>query len=321
MEQDAAQTDTVRRDLRPVRHPHRIQTAAVSLGKDAVLADIFDHHGHLHAQARPAARLDFDAQGQRLRSAPLDGNGARRHMGGGADTHPTHGRHRRTRFCGPLEIQTCHHLAGRRRIRQVAQADTGGAEQPDGERGGLPRQLQAVALHLRNRGLHPERRIAQDAVRCHGAGFRLRDPLEDRQQGHQRQDQPQAGADHHTTQQRRPDRDHHGGQRAARIGMAGNRDDEQGQTGDQELPEARETEQHRTGHAAARRQDEVAEYQPQRPHPAKDAAGVQLQQQRRTVQQDRRGNHQARRPGEDTQSQLDEQDTQVLDAFHPHEKQ
>ena len=66
LEQDAAQADSFRGDLRPVRHPHRLQAAAVSVGENPMLADLLHDHRHLHPQARPAARLDFDAQGQRL---------------------------------------------------------------------------------------------------------------------------------------------------------------------------------------------------------------------------------------------------------------
>ena len=137
--EDAAQANPLRGDLRPVRRAHRLQAAAVPLGKDAVLADLLHDHRHLHPQARPAARLDFDAQGQRLRSAALDGDGARRRMGRSADPHAAHGGHRRTGIRRALEIQARHHFAGRGRIRQVAQADTGGAEQSDGKRRGLPR--------------------------------------------------------------------------------------------------------------------------------------------------------------------------------------
>ncbi len=148
LEQDAAQTNSVRGNLRPFRHPNRIQTAAVPVGKDPVLANLLDHHGYLHPQARPPARLDFDAQGQRLRSAPLDGHGTRRGMGRSTDPHPTHGRHRRTRIRGPLEIQTRDDLAGRRRIRQVAETNPDGAEQPDGKRSRLPGQLQVIAIYI-----------------------------------------------------------------------------------------------------------------------------------------------------------------------------
>ena len=95
----------------------------------------------IHPQARPAAGLDFDAQGQRLRGAALDGDGTRRSVGRGADPHTAHGGHRRTRIRRPLEIQACDHFAGRGRIRQVAETDTRGAEQSDGERRGLPGQL------------------------------------------------------------------------------------------------------------------------------------------------------------------------------------
>ena len=86
-------------------------------------------------------RLDFDAQGQRLRGAALDGDGPRRRMGRSADPHAAHGGHCRTRICGPLEVQTRHDLAGRGRVRQMAQADPRGTEQPDGECRRLPGQL------------------------------------------------------------------------------------------------------------------------------------------------------------------------------------
>ena len=42
LEQDAAQTDSLRGGLRPVRHPDRLPAAAVPLGKDTVLADILE---------------------------------------------------------------------------------------------------------------------------------------------------------------------------------------------------------------------------------------------------------------------------------------
>lgn len=112
--------------------------AAVPLGKDPMLAGILHHHGHLHPETRPAARLDLDAQGQRLRGAAFDRDGARRRMGRGTDPHPAHGGHRRKGIRRALEIQACDHLAGRGRIRQVAQTDPLGAEQPHGERGRLP---------------------------------------------------------------------------------------------------------------------------------------------------------------------------------------
>ena len=51
----------LRGDIRPVCHPHRVQAAAVPLGKDPMLAGILHHHGHLHPETRPAARLDLDA--------------------------------------------------------------------------------------------------------------------------------------------------------------------------------------------------------------------------------------------------------------------
>ena len=47
-----------------------------------------------------------------------------------------------------------------------------------------------VALHLRNRRLHTERRASPAALRRHGARFRLRHPHQRRQQGDRREDQP-----------------------------------------------------------------------------------------------------------------------------------
>ena len=133
LEQNAAQADSVRGDLRPVRHPHRLQTAAVPFGENAVLAGLLDDHRHLHPQAGPPAGLDFDAQGQRLRGAAFDRDGSRRGMGRSADTHSADGRYRRKGIRRPLEIQTRHDFAGRRRVRQMAEADPRGAEQPDGK--------------------------------------------------------------------------------------------------------------------------------------------------------------------------------------------
>ena len=91
LEQDAAQADPLRGDLRPVCHPHRLQTPAVPLRKDPVLADLLDHHRHLHPQARPPQGLDLDAQGKRIRGPALDRHGAGRGLGRGADPHAAHG--------------------------------------------------------------------------------------------------------------------------------------------------------------------------------------------------------------------------------------
>ena len=85
-------------------------------------------------QTGPPAGLDFDAQGQRLRGAAFDRDGSRRGMGRSADTHPADGGYRRKGIRRPLEIQTRHDFAGRRRVRQMAEADPRGAEQPDGKR-------------------------------------------------------------------------------------------------------------------------------------------------------------------------------------------
>lgn len=54
LDEDAAQTDSFRRGLRSVRHPHRLQTAALPVGKDAVLPDLCYDHGHLHCPSPTA---------------------------------------------------------------------------------------------------------------------------------------------------------------------------------------------------------------------------------------------------------------------------
>lgn len=134
LEQDAAQTDSLRGGLRPVRHPDRLPAAAVPLGKDTVLADILDYHRHLYAETGSPARLDFDAQGQRLRSVALDCYGSRRSMGRGADPHATHGGDRRKGIRRSLEIQKRLAVEQRGRTRPLAQKDTRCTEWSDGKR-------------------------------------------------------------------------------------------------------------------------------------------------------------------------------------------
>ena len=134
LDEDAAQTDSFRRGLRSVRHPHRLQTAALPVGKDAVLPDLRHDHGHLHAQARPPARLDQHPESQRLRGAALDGDEPRRRMGRGADPHAAHGRHSRKGSGRPLEVQAGDHFAERGRAGQVAQKDPRCAQLADRKR-------------------------------------------------------------------------------------------------------------------------------------------------------------------------------------------
>ena len=102
--------------------------------KDAVLPDLCHDHGHLHAQARPPARLDQHPESQRLRGAALDGDEPRRRMGRGADPHAAHGRHRRKGSGRPLEVQAGDHFAERGRAGQMAQKDPRCAQLADGKR-------------------------------------------------------------------------------------------------------------------------------------------------------------------------------------------
>ena len=115
-------------------HPDRLPAAAVPLGKDTVLADILDYHRHLYAETGSPARLDFDAQGQRLRSVALDCYGSRRSMGRGADPHATHGGDRRKGIRRSLEIQKRLAVEQRGRTRPLAQKDTRCTEWSDGKR-------------------------------------------------------------------------------------------------------------------------------------------------------------------------------------------
>ena len=51
------------------------------------------------------ARLDFNAQGQRLRGTSFHGHGTGRRMGRSTNPHATHGRHCRTRIRRPLKYK------------------------------------------------------------------------------------------------------------------------------------------------------------------------------------------------------------------------
>ena len=133
-----AQTDPLRGGLRPVCHPDRLPAAAVPLGKDTVLADILDYHRHLHAETGSPARLDFDAQGQRLRSVALDSYGSRRSMGRGADPYATHGGDRRKGIRRSLKYKKRLAVEQRGRTRPLAQKDTRCTEWSDGKRRRFP---------------------------------------------------------------------------------------------------------------------------------------------------------------------------------------
>ena len=136
-----------------------------------MLADLLHDHRHLHPQARPAAGLDFDAQGQRLRGAALDGDGTRRSVGRGADPHRAHGCRGRARHRRALALQG--RQPGGADQRNVAGTSARTDRGHDPLAGAAFRRQARVGRNLR---LHAQRRPAQTPRGGHAPRLRLRHP-------------------------------------------------------------------------------------------------------------------------------------------------
>ena len=109
--------------------------------------------------------------------------------------------------------------------------------------------------------------------------------LEDRQQRHQRQDQPQTRTDHHADQQRRPDRDHHGRQCPPQARMARNSDHGQAPNSRSRVSSSANGQNNiERGMQMLDEKMKVAEYQAERPCAAQDHAHLRKQQQGGAVQ-------------------------------------